>query len=186
MPLELVTAGIQDLNQNWPLGTDPKSEGDNHIRNIKKGLSLSFPGMTLPWNTSEKITGNGFEASDARITGVGVPTQPTDAARKQELDAAIAGSLTERGSVAGNGALTAGSDFSVLRTGVGLYTLTFTRAAASVAGQIVIGQVTGVPPASGNTMQVAPLTTTTVSVNTFASNNAAADVGFNFMRMLTT
>lgn len=35
MPLETVEK-ISDLNPNWPLGSaDPKSEGDDHIRNIK-------------------------------------------------------------------------------------------------------------------------------------------------------
>ena len=29
---------INDLNENWPLGTDPKSQGDDHIRLIKSVL----------------------------------------------------------------------------------------------------------------------------------------------------
>lgn len=32
---------IQQLNELWPLGTDPKSEGDNHIRLIKSVLKVA-------------------------------------------------------------------------------------------------------------------------------------------------
>lgn len=37
MAVESVTT-ISDLNELWPLGTDPRSEGDDHIRNVKKAL----------------------------------------------------------------------------------------------------------------------------------------------------
>ena len=37
MPLETGTK-ISDLNANWPLGSDPKSQGDDHIRLIKTVL----------------------------------------------------------------------------------------------------------------------------------------------------
>jgi hypothetical protein len=33
---------IAGLNENWPLGSDPKSEGDNHIRLIKHVLKQAF------------------------------------------------------------------------------------------------------------------------------------------------
>jgi len=33
---------IDDFDITWPLGEDPKSEGDNHIRNIKAVLSNTF------------------------------------------------------------------------------------------------------------------------------------------------
>jgi hypothetical protein len=42
MGLETVTH-IADLNELWPLGSDLKAEGDNHIRNIKKALKTDFP-----------------------------------------------------------------------------------------------------------------------------------------------
>lgn len=45
MPLETVTY-ISDLNPLWPLGSDPKSNGDNHLQNIKKGLLQTFTGIT--------------------------------------------------------------------------------------------------------------------------------------------
>jgi hypothetical protein len=42
MGLETVTH-IADLNELWPLGSDLKAEGDDHIRNIKKALKTDFP-----------------------------------------------------------------------------------------------------------------------------------------------
>lgn len=42
MTVETVTY-ISDLNSTYPVGTDAKSEGDDHIRNIKAGLLASFP-----------------------------------------------------------------------------------------------------------------------------------------------
>ena len=37
---------IDDLNAAYPLGTDPKSEGDDHIRLIKSTLKTTFPNVT--------------------------------------------------------------------------------------------------------------------------------------------
>lgn len=39
---------INELNQNWPDGLDPKSQGDDHLRNIKKALKQTFPNVTGP------------------------------------------------------------------------------------------------------------------------------------------
>lgn len=45
MPVEAVNY-ISDLNTAWPLGTgEPKSLGDNHIRNIKLALKQTFPNL---------------------------------------------------------------------------------------------------------------------------------------------
>ena len=45
MALESVTH-IDDLDATNPLGTDPRSEGDDHIRNIKTVLLTDFVGIT--------------------------------------------------------------------------------------------------------------------------------------------
>ena len=48
---------ISDLNPLWPLGaSDPKSEGDNHLRIIKSTLQATFPNMDNgePVNASEE------------------------------------------------------------------------------------------------------------------------------------
>ena len=44
MGLEVVNV-IEDLDPNWPLGDDPVSQGDDHIRNIKKAVQGSFPNL---------------------------------------------------------------------------------------------------------------------------------------------
>lgn len=45
MGLESVTY-ISDLNANNPTPTDLKSQGDDHLRNIKSALLATFPGVT--------------------------------------------------------------------------------------------------------------------------------------------
>jgi hypothetical protein len=45
MSVESVS-NIGDLNPAYPTGAEKKSEGDDHIRNIKKGLTQSFAGFT--------------------------------------------------------------------------------------------------------------------------------------------
>ena len=47
MGLETVTY-ISDLNPLWPLGSDPKSNGDNHVRNLKSSLLNTFAAITGP------------------------------------------------------------------------------------------------------------------------------------------
>ncbi|WP_333498539.1 phage baseplate protein [Kluyvera sp. CHPC 1.2972] len=47
MPVE---AGgyISDLQEDWPLGTDPESDGDDHIRVVKKSVKATFPNANGP------------------------------------------------------------------------------------------------------------------------------------------
>ena len=46
MPVESVTY-ISDLVATNPVGaTDPKSQGDDHIRNIKAAILATFPSVT--------------------------------------------------------------------------------------------------------------------------------------------
>jgi hypothetical protein len=45
MGLESSTPGyISDLDKTWPLFTDPRSQGDDHLRYIKSVLKNTFPG----------------------------------------------------------------------------------------------------------------------------------------------
>ena len=39
---------INEFNQNWPDGLDSKSQGDDHIRNIKGAIKRTFPNITGP------------------------------------------------------------------------------------------------------------------------------------------
>lgn len=45
MTIESVTY-IDDLDNNYPEADDPKSEGDDHIRNIKTAIKSTFPNVT--------------------------------------------------------------------------------------------------------------------------------------------
>ena len=47
MGLETQFNSIDDLNVSWPLGTDPKSEGDNHLRGIKNAIKGNVRGDGL-------------------------------------------------------------------------------------------------------------------------------------------
>jgi len=45
MPLEIVNY-LGDLDPANPTGADSKAEGDDHLRNLKRGLINAFPGYT--------------------------------------------------------------------------------------------------------------------------------------------
>ena len=47
MPIENAQ-NISELNVNWPLGADPVSQGDDHLRMIKDVLFNVLPGNTAP------------------------------------------------------------------------------------------------------------------------------------------
>ena len=65
MGLESVSF-LDDLVATNPVGaTDPKSEGDDHIRNIKTALKATFPGMVgAAWRTQAKTTAYTLIAND--------------------------------------------------------------------------------------------------------------------------
>ena len=47
-------ADISELNTSWPLGTDVKSEGDQHLRGIKTAITGTFAnvaGAVTPTHT---------------------------------------------------------------------------------------------------------------------------------------
>lgn len=44
MALETAVTHIADLNKLWPVGSDPKSSMDEHLRNLKTALLNDFPG----------------------------------------------------------------------------------------------------------------------------------------------
>lgn len=46
MALEASVTHIADLNKAWPVGADPKSSMDEHLRNLKTALLNDFPGFT--------------------------------------------------------------------------------------------------------------------------------------------
>ena len=56
MPVESVTT-IADLNPSWPLGSDQKQFGDDHIRNIKTALKALSSEMTVLPKADGSATG---------------------------------------------------------------------------------------------------------------------------------
>lgn len=59
MGLESSVDKVADLNDAWPLGTDPKSQGDDHIRFCKKAmLSGDFSGIDLLADNISDAGGN--------------------------------------------------------------------------------------------------------------------------------
>lgn len=65
---------IWELVDSNPAGTDPVSQGANHLRMIKLCLLQTFPGMSAPWTTSEPIN-------------AGDPVAPNDLVTLQYLQA---------------------------------------------------------------------------------------------------
>ena len=55
MPLETATY-LDDLNADNPVGNDPRSHGDDHIRLIKKVLKNTFPDQTGVFSAVEPLT----------------------------------------------------------------------------------------------------------------------------------
>lgn len=71
MTVESVTY-ISDLDDTYPAGSGPPHEGDNHIRNIKTGLSGSFP----------NFVGAAVTATEAELNYVDITTLGTSEASK--------------------------------------------------------------------------------------------------------
>lgn len=63
---------IDDLNTLWPLGTDKKYEGDNHIRNVKSVLQTTFKkkdGSTV-WDAGVAIDPTDLQNGYVPIGGI--------------------------------------------------------------------------------------------------------------------
>jgi hypothetical protein len=71
MTIEVVS-NISDLNQSYPAPGDDPSEGDDHIRNIKKALLADLPNITGPVTaTQSQLNSIGlFQISTATASGV--------------------------------------------------------------------------------------------------------------------
>lgn len=68
MPLESVTH-ISDLVATNPTSTDPKSEGDNHLRNIKTALKTDFPNISGPVTKTHTQLNNALDKTGDTMTG---------------------------------------------------------------------------------------------------------------------
>lgn len=68
MPLESVTH-ISDLVVTNPTSTDPKSEGDNHLRAIKTALKTDFPNISGPVTKTHTQLNNALDKTGDTMTG---------------------------------------------------------------------------------------------------------------------
>lgn len=79
--MSLETAGfIKDLVPTNPEGTDPKSQGDDHLRMIKAVLKAQFPGFTDGIGitlTETNLNGLGGSGFDDPAFNFDLPTWPT-------------------------------------------------------------------------------------------------------------
>lgn len=69
MPLEDLIGNkyVNSLNESWPLGSDNKDAGDNHLRGIKNVLKRTFPKLTGPVTLSQKDLTYGTLPEGARM-----------------------------------------------------------------------------------------------------------------------
>lgn len=165
MPLETGVNDLGDLNPSWPIGTDPKSEGDDHIRNVKLAAINSNTART------DEIT-----ALDARVTA------NADAIAVLQLLVGLLPQYWDWGYVNSNGTVGGGNGgWSVSRTGEGRYRLQLVNGGASGKDNALVA----LPAAS-----FAPITITytvidnnTVDVFTGRSDTAVGiDADFMFIR----
>ena len=130
MPVETANF-IEELVPSWPTGTDPKNEGDNHMRTTKAAILGSFPNMDGPWKTTNKIKAGGADMSGAAVQNLGDPVAVTDAVNQRTLANRVPGFI-QWGAVGSDGSFgnSRGSgDWYAVRVGSGRYRITFTREA---------------------------------------------------------
>ena len=81
MPIESAQY-IDTLQSDWPLGTDPESAGDDHLRMIKKVLQNTFPKM----NAATTMTAAKFNQFDAGWNLAAATTSPAVPAHWQAVN----------------------------------------------------------------------------------------------------
>ena len=137
MPFEDPTF-IENLNQAWPLGTDPKSEGDDHLRGLKNAIKNSFPNTSGAWKTSDPFEA-GPAVTDAQLATLGqVKSQILTDTYGMNF-----GYIDASGSIIGGT-----GDFTSNRVATGEYNLTFNQAASSTVNQAIVAIVASAPPFS--------------------------------------
>lgn len=70
MPLEDLGGNkyINNLQEQWPLGTDLVNAGDDHIRGVKNVLKKTFPNLTGPVTRTQDSLNNGSVPVNSLIT----------------------------------------------------------------------------------------------------------------------
>lgn len=177
MTVESVTY-ISDLNATYPAGSNTKSEGDNHIRNLKTGIKNTFPnvsGAVTPTHTelnyvdgvtSAIQTQLDAKAPTASPTFTGTPAAPTAAVGTNTTQLATTAFVTAAAFAAALPSQTGNSGKVVTTDGS---TASWTAALSGVT--INNAAIGGVTPAAGafttlaasGTSALAAVTATTVA-----------------------
>lgn len=153
---------IEDLAPGNPLGTDPKSQGDDHLRLIKACIKNSFPNTDGAWTTTSAITA-GPATADGQLMQYG---------QRRKMSGGV---ISIFGTKAGGS-----NDWSVSRLGLGHYRVTFTQAAAGqYEHSVTANGYTSVPV----TMRVDLINATVVDLYITSGTNAI-DAAVNFTRVI--
>jgi hypothetical protein len=59
--------GVEDININTPAGTDPISQGDDELRQLKTDITESFTNMDGAWTTSSAASFGGISGTNLKI-----------------------------------------------------------------------------------------------------------------------
>lgn len=78
MPIETKLDSIFDLNDEWPTAADPKSAGDDHLRNLKQILKITFPAFKGPMPIAHDQVASKDYVNQTAFNTV-LPAQPGDA-----------------------------------------------------------------------------------------------------------
>ena len=162
MPLESATY-IEQLVDTNPAGTDQVSQGDDHIRLIKKCIQDSFPNTNGVWNTTSPIT-----AGPATLGG--------QLMQLQQQRKVASGVINSNGSIGGGS-----GDFTVVRQAVGTYAITFNQAAGSTYGQAITANAANLFSVNVNMQINSPTSCSLISTN--ISGNAVDSI-ISFIRVI--
>lgn len=155
MAVETITAAAQstiaDLNADWPLGPEDLRAGDDHIRNTKRALRLTFPGISETVQSIAQeldfahqggtVSGNATIKGWLSVSGT-VNTQwlVTTQGISARGNGIVATDINATGSISASGSLIAGTSLRVNET-------------TSLSGTVVVKQhlrVVGVMTVSGS------------------------------------
>lgn len=160
MPLESEVNLIADLNEAWPTGSDPKNQGDDHIRNVKKAVKAD--------DAADKARLDQLEADVAQL----------------QLFVGLSADRIDWGYISSQGNINSGSGgFTVTKLTTGKYEINFTGGANAIEENTIlctcdasIGFTVAVPQWQSPNI---------VHVQTgYTSNNGAADLAWNFYRLV--
>ena len=177
MPLESANF-ISDLNAANPTATDPKNQGDDHIRLVKSAVKATFPnvsGAVTPTHTELNFVDGVTSPIQAQINAL-------DAAKAPVANPSFTGNASVTGNQAVGGSLTVGNGASVTGNVSATGSLT-------VGGGASFGTTPTAPTLPANTATTQLATTAMVQNAILASTGISAQLpgqNGNAGRLLTT